>query len=166
MKIYIVGSVGSGKSTLARRMSKALEIPYQSLDELVHIPDKTNPWGNRKRSIEERDSMFSSIIEQRDWIIEDTGRPCFEAGLKMADRIILLDIPPKLRSFRIFKRWIKQKLGIEKCIYKPRYEMLKCMFRWAKDYDTGKDNLKERISAYKDKVVTIKNDKDINMSSL
>lgn len=163
MKIYIVGSVSSGKSTLAKKMSKLLRIPYQSLDEIVHISDKTNPWGNRKRPIEERDSLFYSVIQKPSWIIEDTGRPCFEVGLKMTDTIILLEISPKLRNYRIIKRWIKQRLGIEKCIYKPRYKMLKCMLQWSKDYDEGKDNLKDRISPYKEKVITLKNNKDINV---
>ena len=162
MKIYIVGSVSSGKSTLAKKMSNSLKIPYKSLDEIVHISDKTSPWGNVKRPIEERDRLFNLVIKEPSWIIEDTGRSCFKAGLKMADTIILLDISPKLRNYRILKRWIKQRLGIEKCIYKPRYKMLKCMFQWSKDYDEGKDNLKERIFPYKDKIITLKNKKEIN----
>ena len=163
MKIYIVGSVASGKSTLAKKMSKSLRVLYQSLDEIVHISDKTNPWGNRKRPIEERDNLFYSVIQQPSWIIEDTGRPCFEVGLKMADTIILLEISPKLRNYRIIKRWIKQRLGIEKCIYKPRYKMLRCMLEWSKDYDEGKENLKDRIFPYKEKVITLKNNKDIHV---
>jgi len=163
MKIYIVGSVSSGKSTLAKKLSAIFKIPYQPLDELVHISDKSNPWGNRKRPVEERDNLFYSIMQQQSWIIEDTGRPCFEVGLKKADTIILLEISPKLRNYRIVKRWIKQRLGIEKCIYNPRYQMLKCMLQWSKDYDEGKDNLKDRISLYKEKVIILKNNKDINV---
>lgn len=162
MKIYIVGSVSSGKSTLAKKLSKTLKIPYQSLDEVVHVPDKSNPWGNRKRKVEERDNLFYSVINQKDWIIEDTGRPCFEDGLKGADTIILLEISKKIRNYRIIKRWIKQRLRIEKCIYNPRYEMLKCMLKWAKDYDLGKDKLKDRISTYQEKVIVLRNNKDIN----
>ncbi len=41
MKIYIVGLVSSGKSTLAKVLSKKLKIPYYSLDDVIHIPDKT-----------------------------------------------------------------------------------------------------------------------------
>lgn len=163
MKIYIVGSVSSGKSTLAKKLSKALDIPYKSLDEVVHIPDKTNPWGNRKRQVEERDKLFYSIIQQPNWIIEDVGRPCFEEGLFKADIIVLLEIPAKIRNYRIIKRWIKQRLGIEKCIYNPRYEMLKCMLKWSKDYDLGKDKLKDRISSYQEKVITLRNNKDIDV---
>lgn len=163
MRIYIIGSVSSGKSTLAKKLSKTLNIQYQSLDEVVHIPDKSSPWGNRKRSIEERDKLFYSLIQQPNWIIEDVGRPCFEKGLMEADKIVLLEIPKKIRNYRIIKRWIRQRLGIEKCIYNPRYKMLKCMLQWSKDYDLGKDKLKERILSYQDKVIILKNDKDINM---
>ncbi len=97
MKIYIVGSVSSGKSTLAKKLSETLRIPYRSLDEVVHIPDKSNPWGNRKRKVEERDKLFYSVIQQPKWIIEDVGRACFEEGLKKADKIILLEISTKIR---------------------------------------------------------------------
>lgn len=161
MKIYIIGSVSSGKSTLAKKLSETLKIPYQSLDEVVHIPDKSTILGNRKRQVEERDNLFYSVIYQKDWIIEDVGRPCFEDGLKEADTIILIEISTKIRNYRIIKRWIKQRLSIEKCIYNPRYEMLKCMLKWSKDYDKGKDKFNERISPYQEKVITLRNNKDI-----
>ncbi len=161
MKLYIVGAVASGKSTFARRLSETSNIPAYSLDEVVHISDKTNPWGNRKRSVEERDKLFRSIISQNQWIVEDTGRPCFGLALDGADMIVLLEISKWNRKYRIIKRWIKQRLGIEMCIYKPRFEMLKWMLKWSKDYDTGRDNLKERIASYKDKVVTITNNMDM-----
>ena len=157
-----MGSVSSGKSTIAKKLSKTLKIPYQCLDEVVHIQDKSNPWGNRKREVEERDNLFYSVIQEKEWIIEDIGRPCFEEGLKRADTIILLEISTKIRNYRIIKRWIKQRLGIEQCIYNPRYEMLKCMFKWAKEYDKGKDKLKDRISPYKEKVIILRNNRDIN----
>ena len=162
MKIYIVGAVASGKSTLAKRLSKIWNIPYQSLDEFVHITDKAHPWGNRKRQVEERDAIFYSFLQQPKWIIEDTGRPCFEDGLKEANTIVLLDTSSNIRNYRIVIRWIKQRLGIEKCIYKPRFKMLVSMFKWSKDYDTGKDNLKERLSPYQEKVIILRNNKDIN----
>lgn len=162
MKIYIVGAVASGKSTLANALSDKLNIPYHSLDEIVHIPDNLYPSGNRKREVEERDKIFQSLIEQSNWIIEDVGRPCFGEGLKNADFIILLDFPTRYRVYRILKRWIKQRMGVEKCIYKPKFVMLKCMLRWSRDYDTGKDKLKERVMSYKDKVVILENKNDLN----
>jgi adenylate kinase family enzyme len=162
MKIYIVGSVSSGKSTLAKKLSEMVSIPYQSLDEVVYISNKSTHWTDHKRQVEERDNLFYSVIQQPRWIIEDVGRPCFEDGLKRADTIILLEISTKVRNYRIIKRWLKQRLGIEKCSYNPRYEMLKRMLQWSKDYDSGKDKLKDRISPYQEKVITLKNNKDVN----
>jgi Adenylate kinase and related kinases len=161
MKIYIVGAVSSGKTTLARKLSEKLNIRYQSLDELVHIPDKSNPWGNKKRELKERDNLFHSVIQQSMWIIEDTGRPCFIEGLEAADTIVLLEVPTRIRNYRIIKRWIKQRLRIEKCIYNPNLHMLKSMLQWSKDYDLGIDKLKERISPYQEKVIVLNNDREI-----
>lgn len=64
-------------------------------------------------------------------------------GLKEADKIILLEISTKIRNCRTVERWIKQRPSIEKCIYNPRFKMLENMLRWSKDYDLGKDKLKE-----------------------
>jgi adenylate kinase family enzyme len=163
MKLYIVGPVSSGKSTLAKKISYKLNIPYHSLDEVVHIPDQTHPWGNRKRPPEERDILFYSIINQQQWIIEDVGRPIFEDGLGQADLIILLDTPARVRKYRIIKRWVRQRLGLEKCIYRPHFKMLRGMYQWSRNYDTGKDNLKERIIKYQEKIITLKRKKDIDL---
>jgi Adenylate kinase and related kinases len=161
MKLYIVGPVSSGKSTVARLLSEQLSIPCASLDEIVHIPDPAGPWGNRKRTAEERDELFHSVIRQPEWIIEDVGRPCFEAGMREADAILLLDIPAGIRKYRIVKRWVRQKIGAEACGYSPRLRILKAMFQWTKDYDSGRDGLKERITVYQKKVVVLKSNQDI-----
>ena len=47
--------------------------------------------------------------------------------LEMSDKIIYLDIPKRTRNVRIFTRFIKQKLKIEKSNYKPTLKMLKLM---------------------------------------
>jgi len=137
-----------------------IDIPYKSLDEVVYEPDKSSVWGNKKRPAEERDRMFNRIVQQENWIVEDVGRPCFSEGLKQADMIILLEIPLRIRKRRIALRWIKQRLGIEKSLYAPRYEMLKCMLGWAKGYDAGKDELFERLIPYGDKLVVLQNQKE------
>ena len=161
MKIYIVGPVASGKSTLAKRLSGMLSIPFQSLDEVVHVTDMSSPQGNCKRSPEERDSLFYDFIARPCWIVEDVGRRCFEEGFKRADILLLLDIPSSLRDFRIIKRWIKQRLGLEKCLYLPSLKMLKCMLQWSRNYDKGKDKLKERLAPYQEKTLILRNRADI-----
>lgn len=162
MKIYIVGAVSSGKSTLAKKLSKELNIPYTSLDDVVYEVDPSNPCSNTKRTDLERDKLFNSIINDKNWIIEDVGRSCFKDGLKKADKIILLETNKYIRKYRIVKRFMKQKLGIEKCSYEPNFKMLSLMLQWSKDYDSGKDKLKSKISIYEEKVIILRNNDDIN----
>jgi adenylate kinase family enzyme len=100
-------------------------------------------------------------MQQNEWIIEDTGRPCFEVAFRQADVIILLEIPSQIRNYRLVKRWIKQRFGTEKCNYNSDINMLKCMFTWSKDNDSGKDNLKERVGHYQDKMIILKAKSDI-----
>ena len=162
MKLYITGSVGSGKSTLAEQISKITNIPCTHLDEIVHIPDKSEVWGNIKRTDDEIGRIFYSVINQKDYIIEDAGRECFKDGMKNADKIIVLDLPLWIRKSRIIKRWIKQNFGLEKCIYKPNIKMLKSMFRWLKKYESGEDGVKSRIKQFEYKVIYLTNQNEIN----
>lgn len=53
----------------------------------------------------------------------------------MAEIIIFLDTPLHIRRLRIITRFIKQRLGIEKCNYYPTFEMLKKMFKWTNDFE-------------------------------
>lgn len=161
MKLYIVGSVASGKSTLAQRISKITCIPCHHLDEVVHTPDVAASWGNKKRPIEERNALFECILASKDYIIEDTGRACFMEGMWQADTVILLEIPLIVRQKRILFRWVNQNIGIEKCIYKPRYNVLKSMFQWAKDYDAGTDGTKMRVAQFQAKTIVLHNNNEI-----
>lgn len=162
MKLYITGSVGSGKSTLAEQISKVTKIPCTHLDEVMFMPCKSASWGNTKRDDEEINEIFYSIIKLDHYIIEDSGRERFIDGMKNADRILVLDFPLKVRKYRIIKRWIKQNLGLEKCIYRPKIDVLKSMFRWIKNYESGKDGVKARISQFKSKVVYLTNQSEVD----
>jgi adenylate kinase family enzyme len=106
-----------------------ITIPCKTLDEIVYESDESSVCSNRKRPVEERDIFFNLIIQQDNWIIEDVGRACFSEGLKQADTVVLLEIPLQVRKLRIVLRWIKQRLGIEKSLYKPTFAMLKNMLR-------------------------------------
>lgn len=160
MKIYIVGSVASGKSTLARQISEKTGIKCFHLDDVVHVKDENSSAGNRKRSPEERDALFKKIIST-DYIIEDTGRECFAEGLRVADKIVVLDIPYHVRAFRIVRRHVRQVLGIEKEGYRPSLKMVRMMFKWAKNFDTGEDGAKARIEPFSEKTVTLRSAREV-----
>ena len=162
MKLYLTGSVASGKSTLARQIAARTGIPCHSLDEVVYVPDPGAPSGNRKRPEAERDALFAEILRQPQDVLEDTGRACFEEGLRQADAILLLELPLGVRYKRIFTRWLRQNLGLEPCLYRPGWNMLKAMFRWAGDYDAGRDGTKKRVEPYREKTVILRSRREIS----
>ena len=161
MRIYITGSVGSGKSTLAKRASKRTGWPYISLDEVVYEEDPTDSWGNKRRPEAEIERRFLEALEQENYIMEDAGRAQFAEGMARADQIVLLDLPLYVRKKRILLRWIKQRLGLEPCIYRPHLKMLRAMFRWLNEYETGRNGTRARAMDCPEKVVVLRSRKDV-----
>ena len=163
MRIYITGSVGSGKSTLARRASERTGWPYVSLDEVVYEEDPTDAWGNKKRPEAEVSRRFSEALRLENCILEDAGRAQFEEGMARAEQIVVLDLPLIVRKKRILLRWIKQKMGLERCIYRPHIGMLRAMFRWLNEYETGRNGTRARAMDYPEKVVVLRSRKDVEV---
>ncbi|MCB2291551.1 hypothetical protein LGK97_17655 [Clostridium sp. CS001] len=162
MKIYIVGSVASGKTTLARKLSNKLGIKCTHLDGIVHIKDKTNKeCGNIRRTDDEINLLFKSMIIKPQWVIEDAGRKMFSEGMEAADIIIHLKPGIFVRKIRVITRFLKQKLGLEDSLYTPSIHMLKFMFKTLNNYETGKDDLEARLNQYSSKVVVLISDKEI-----
>lgn len=158
MKILIVGSVASGKTTFAKKLSKKLNIKHFEIDSVVH-DDKSG----RKRTEEEQKEMFDKInLEYNDWIIEGTLRKNLYYLLEYADKIVYLNIPLKIRKRRIITRFIKQILKIEKCNYKPTFDMLKLMFKWTNDFENKREEFESKLIKYKDKLIKLNSDKEIN----
>ena len=147
-KIYIVGTVGSGKSTFAHRLSIQYSIPHFELDNVVYD-------GTRKRTENERDQLFNEILFQKDWVIEDVGRPCFQAGLKQADKVIYLNISPRTLKRRIVKRYLLQKCGLEKANYTPTLAMLKQMFEWCQKDIDKREIFIEQLKSHSDQFISL-----------
>ena len=157
MKVLIIGSVASGKSTLARKLSNKSNIKSYEIDSIVH--DDVN---NIKRKNEEQQRIIKKIDNQNEWIIEGTLRRNLYNLLEMADNIIYVDTPLIIRKKRILTRYIKQKLGIEKCGYKPSYKMLKNMYTWTKEFESKRKDFEDILKKYQEKVIVVKNSNDIN----
>ena len=140
MKIYIVGTVGSGKSTLARKLSGKSSI------DVFHHHGQHYP-SERHRTDKEISESIECIFKNNNFIIEDTLREQFIPLLSKVDNIIYLDLPKTLLKYRVIKRYLKQKIGLEKSTYRPSLQMLKQMFIWQKN---GRSEL---INAQKNKIV-------------
>lgn len=158
MKIYIVGIVASGKTTLAKQLSAKIKIPRFELDSIIH-DDENN---GQKRSLEEQLQIIHEINKKEDWIIEGTHRKNLDELFILADKIIYLDIPLYKRKLRILKRYIKQKIGLEKCSYNSNIEMLKMMYKWTDDFEKNKLKFERKLSKYKNKIVR-SNSNNINI---
>lgn len=156
-KIYIIGIVASGKTTMAKRLSQQLNIPWYELDNVVHHQSDV---GRMKRSPEEQRAVIEDIDCSGGWIFEGVDRSSYRCLYDMADKIIVLDPPLWKRKYRIFARYVKQQLGIEKCSYKSDWKMLRNMYRWTRDFERSREEFEARLRPYQSKLVRIADSKD------
>jgi len=153
-KIHIIGSVGSGKTTLARNLSSTLRIPFYELDNVVWKRCKT---GDIRRSDEERELYLSEIVNSEAWIIEGVHHKWVMQSFEHAELIILLDTDYSKRTFRIIKRFILQKMRIEKANYKATFDIFKKMFEWNSYFEKeSKQEILMMLNCYKDKLLILK----------
>jgi adenylate kinase family enzyme len=156
-KIFITGIVASGKTTLAKQLSNKLNIPWYELDSIVH---PLTSEGRKKRSPEEQVAFIKEIDKYGQWIFEGTNRDSYNCLFDMADTIIFLDPPLWRRKVRIFIRFLKQNLGIEKCNYKPTFKMLRNMYKWTSNFENKRTDFEIRLQAYKEKLIRISDNKN------
>lgn len=156
MRILIVGGVGSGKTTLAKYLSEFFDRPYFSIDSIVYDEN------NKKRDDESQNIIVNKINrENKDYIIEGVLRDNLDFLLNVVDQIIFLDYPSKITLKRVKVRYLKQKLGLEKCDYIPNKEMYNNMIKWAKNFD--REKIMKKLSKYSKKILIIRNDKELKV---
>lgn len=160
MKIRIIGCSGSGKTYLAKRLSKKYNIPNFDLDD-IQWDNSQNSYGV-KMPIEKRGQMLNDILQHSDWIIDGVYYAWVQKSFDDADVIYVLDMPKWLYRFRIIKRFIRRRVGLEK----GKKETLKSVYTLLKWTDTFQNtNMKEIVrilETYKEKVVFIKKKVEID----
>jgi len=159
-KIHIIGSVGSGKTTLAKELSTKLNIPYYELDNVVWIRQIS---GDIRRTEQQKADYLNNIIHTKAWIIEGVHNEDWVAqSFLNADLIIFLDTNYFIRIYRIIKRFILQKLGLEKSNYKPSFAIFIKMFKWNRHFEEiGKPNFYRKFGMYNDKLLVITSKREI-----
>ncbi|RFB14754.1 DNA topology modulation protein FlaR [Bacillus sp. HNG] len=154
-RIHIIGSVGSGKTTFAKLLSSKLKIPFYELDNVVWIRDKA---GDIRRTEQEREEYLNTIIQSDSWIIEGVhNEEWVSSSFHHADLIIFLDPSYSTRTYRIIKRFLKQKLRLEDSNYKPTWKIFLKMFKWNRHFEkVGKPHFFKKYGVYEDKLFIIK----------
>ncbi|OBZ07615.1 hypothetical protein A8L34_26160 [Bacillus sp. FJAT-27264] len=158
-KVLIIGIVASGKTTLAKRLSEEINIPWYELDSIVHHQTAVE---RIKRTADQQLEVIMDIDKDGHWIFEGTDRESYQCLYEMADTIIFLDTPLWKRKVRIFIRFLKQNLGIEKCHYKPDLTMLKMMYKWTRDFERNRDSFEAKLHLFQNKVIRIYDNKNLN----
>ena len=160
MKIRIIGCSGSGKTYFAKKLSEKYNIPNFDLDD-IQWDNSQNSYGV-KMPVEKRDQMLYDILQHSDWIIDGVYYAWVQKSFEDADVIYVLDMPKWLYRFRIIKRFIRRRVGLEK----GKKETLKSVYNLLKWTDTFQNtNMKEIVrilETYKEKVVFIKKKAEID----
>ncbi|MGM7700623.1 DNA topology modulation protein FlaR [Pseudalkalibacillus sp. Hm43] len=159
MKIHIIGSVGSGKTIFARKLSSVMGIPFYEIDNVVWDRSGTEDVRHPEK---ERNRQFAELISKEEWIIEGAQYGWTSEGFRRADLIIMLYPHLWIRNYRILRRYVRFKLGYEQLNYKHEFRHLFKLYKWNYKFEyRGKDDLLEQFASYEQKLVILKNNKEI-----
>ncbi len=151
MKIHIIGGPGSGKTYLAEKLSKELGIRHYDLDEL-QWDNRSDSYGT-KREPDERDRLLADILNKNDWIIEGVYYAWCQQCFSDADKIYVLSVPRYKYRYRIIRRFVRRKLGLEQG-KKETLKSLSQLLKWADKYQqVNLVEIRKLLIPYSDKVI-------------
>ena len=158
-RIYIIGPSGSGKTTLAKKLSKKLGIPSYDLDDIFWIK---KPVKKRRESLLK--PRLKKLIKKKKWIIEVVFSSWVRDAVKKSDLIIWVDLSSKVLSWRLFTRYFKKKFRKEEMgSFNDTLKLIKYSRLYGKKQSHLYKFHKKLVSEVKNKVVNIKNNKQLNM---
>ena len=100
-RIMIIGQPGSGKSTLARTLGDITGLPVVHIDTIHWMP------GWQERPHAEKTRLCEEVHAREQWIFEGGHSITWPSRVARTDMIIALDIPLRIRAWRVFWRIIK-----------------------------------------------------------
>ena len=162
MKYLVMGHSGSGKSSLAKLISDSYNIPLMYLD-CVHFSSNWN-----SRNDEEAISILKKFMDENEsWVIDGNYfRFILDERIKEADKIVVLLFNRFTCLLRAYKRYFNYKGKIRESIAPGCYETMDFEFiKWILFEGRTKKRMKvfkDIINNNKDKVVIIKNQKELD----
>lgn len=105
--------------------------------------------------------MLNDILKNDSWIIEGVYYAWVGKCFQDADKIYVLDIPKRIYTYRIIKRTIKRKLGLEK----GKKETLKSVYNLLKWTDTFQNKsmveIRKILMQYPSKTMWLRSKRDV-----
>lgn len=154
MKLDITGSAASGKTTLSWQISQKYGVPCYEKDNIIW---KNTAQGRIRRNAEERDRIFADILRLDDWVVEGSPRDCLTESFESCDLIIVIDEKTPTRVIYAFKRWLRQRFGIDTFNKEPTVRQLWHILKWIRYFNTMREGLFENLEKYGDKCVIFEN---------
>ncbi len=152
VKIHIFGGPGSGKTTLADSLSKKLNMPHFDLDNFRYKNEDID-YTLFEDEIK-RDELLKKALSKKNWVSEGAytnfALPCFEKS----DVIIILEPIKLITDYRIIKRLLLHKLGIQKRHKLELWRNLPQLLEWNREFTFNKlPLLKEKIKHLENKII-------------
>lgn len=159
MKIHIIGCSGSGKTYLAKALSEKYNIPHFDLDD-IQWDNNVDDYGV-KMPVEKRTELLNNILENENWIIEGVYYAWVGKCFEDADKIYVLDIPKRIYTYRIIKRTIKRKLGLEKG-KRETFKSVCNLLKWTGTFQNqSMVEIRKILTKYPSKTVWLKSKRDV-----
>jgi len=147
MRLFIIGAAGSGKTTLSKEIGNQLNISPVNLDD-IFWDNTLNAYGIKRNEIE-RDKLLDEEITKSSWIIEGAYISWSLKAMKCSDRIIYVNTPKNIINYRIWKRFINRKLGIETRSKKETLKGIFALIKWNNNQMIEIDKLIKDLSKEK-----------------
>ena len=163
MKIEVMGYSGSGKSTLCRSFSEKFNIPALHLDTVHFLPN----WEVREDC--EKQNLVTSFLDNHPegWVIDGNyTKLSFDRRVEEADIVIQMLFDRFNCLWRCSRRYHKYKGKnrpdmAEGCNEKLDWEFVKWIL-WKGRSKQAKERYKNVRETYPEKVIVIKNQKQLN----
>jgi adenylate kinase family enzyme len=107
-RIIILGGGGSGKSTLANRIGEFTGYPVYHLDNLLLNYD----WSIKNKN--EWEEISNQFLSKNVGVVDGNYSNSIPNRINWADLIIYIDIPTRIQLYRIIRRHIRNKFGLDK----------------------------------------------------
>ena len=164
-RIAIIGNTCGGKTKLSQNLALHHSLPVVHVDQIQFMP------GLVFRPFKESIEILKKEQEKSEWIIDGFGPlDILEERLKLADQIIMIDLPLKTHYFWAFKRVVKnifqgQRKELPANCKETKFNHIVKLFKTIHQIHTKMRPEMLRIlgrEIYRHKTVMIKNSQDLN----